>query len=116
MKTYAAVVRVSHMGKRKAGSKEFHADEEQKDAIKAWAKAKKVRVKFLAPELNVSGGLPIEKRPSLLAAIEGVEQGKYAGVVAAYLSRLGRNVKEQLRTWDRVEAAGGEIVAIPRRH
>ena len=30
----------------------------------------------------------------------------------AYLSRLGRNVSEQLRTWDRVEAAGGEIVSV----
>lgn len=112
MKTYAAVVRVSHMGKRKQDSESFHADEEQVAAVEAWGKANRARVDVLQPELNVSGGLPIEKRPSLLAAIEGVEQGIYAGIVVAYLSRLGRNVTEQLRTWSRVEAAGGEIVSI----
>lgn len=112
MKTYAAVVRVSHLGKRKPGSDEFHADQDQVAVAKAWAKANNARLDVLPAELNVSGGLPIEKRPSLLKAIEGVERGVYAGIVVAYLSRLGRNVKEQLRTWDRVEAVGGEIVSI----
>jgi site-specific DNA recombinase len=112
MKTYAAVVRVSHLGKRKQGSDSFHADGDQVAAVEAWAKANGARVAVLPAELNVSGGLPIEKRPSLLAAIEGVERGVYAGIVVAYLSRLGRNVAEQLRTWSRVEAAGGEVVSI----
>lgn len=112
MKTYAAVVRVSHLGKRKQGSDSFHADEDQVAAVEAWAKVNGARVDVLPAELNVSGGLPIERRPSLLAAIEGVERGVYAGIVVAYLSRLGRNVAEQLRTWSRVEAAGGEVVSI----
>jgi|GEM_PF-3453598 len=112
MQPYAAVVRVSHLGKRKRGSDSFHADEDQVAAVEAWAKANGARVEVLPAELNVSGGLPIEKRPSLLAAIEGVERGIYAGIVVAYLSRLGRSVSEQLRTWSRVEAAGGEIVSI----
>jgi len=112
MKVYAAVVRVSHLGKRKQGSDSFHADEDQIAAVEAWGKANGVRVEVLPAELNVSGGLPIEQRPSLLAAVEGVERGIYAGIVVAYLSRLGRNVAEQLRTWSRVEAAGGEVVSI----
>lgn len=112
MKTYAAVVRVSHLGRRKQGSDSFHADDDQVAAVEAWGKANGVRIEVLPAELNVSGGLPIEKRPSLLAAIEGVERGIYAGIVVAYLSRLGRNVAEQLRTWSRVEAAGGEVVSI----
>ena len=112
MKSYAAVVRVSHLGKRKRDSDSFHADEDQVAAVEAWGKANGVRVEVLPAELNVSGGLPIEERPSLLAAIEGVERGVYAGIVVAYLSRLGRSVAEQLRTWSRVEAAGGEIVSI----
>ena len=33
-------------------------------------------------------------------------------MVVAYLSRLGRNVGEQLRVWDRVQAVGGEVVSI----
>lgn len=112
METYAAVVRVSALGRRKADSEKFHSDDDQIGAVEAWAKAKGGLVQVMEPELNVSGGLPIEKRPSLLAAIEGVEQGIYAGIVVAYLSRLGRNVTEQLRTWSRVEAAGGKIVTI----
>jgi DNA invertase Pin-like site-specific DNA recombinase len=112
METWAGVVRVSHMGERKAGSETFHADREQLDPIEAWAKKKGVALDVLDPELGVSGGLPLEQRPSLLRAVEGVESGQYAGIVVAYLSRLGRNVAEQLRVWDRVEAAEGEIVTI----
>jgi site-specific DNA recombinase len=66
----------------------------------------------MEPELGVSGGLPVEGRPSLRRAVEGVEQGEYSGIVVAYLSRLGRNLPEQLRVWDRVQAAGGQIVTI----
>lgn len=112
MQTFAGIVRVSHMGERKADSEKFHADADQMEEIEAWAKAKGVRVNFLPPELDVSGGWSIEKRPSLLAAVEGIESGKYAGLVVAYLSRMGRSVTKQLATWDRVEAAGGEVVSV----
>jgi site-specific DNA recombinase len=112
MKQWAALVRVSHMGDRRANSDAFHADREQLDPIETWAKAKPAPLEVMPPELGVSGGLPLEQRPSLLRAVEGVESGAYAGIVVAYLSRLGRNVAEQLRVWDRVEAAGGQVVAI----
>lgn len=112
MRPWAAVVRVSHMGDRKAGTDTFHADREQLAPIEDWAAARGVRIEVMPPELGVSGGLPLEDRPSLLRAVEGVEGGDFTGIVVAYLSRLGRNVAEQLRVWDRVEAAGGQIVAI----
>jgi len=67
---------------------------------------------ILTPELDVSGGLPLEQRPSLMQAILGVEAGDYDAIIVAYLSRLGRNVREQLRAWERVEAAGGHIIAV----
>jgi DNA invertase Pin-like site-specific DNA recombinase len=110
MDTYAAVVRVSQMGGRKVGSDRFHADQEQLEPIKAWAAMEGVALDVLPPEFGVSGGLPLEQRPSLLRAVEGCESGEYDGLVVAYLSRLGRNVREQLRVWDRVEAAGKRIV------
>src|SRR5262245_52908380 len=112
MKPWAAVVRVSHMAGRRADSDRFHADREQLDPIERWAAARGVALEVMPPELGVSGGLPLEQRPSLMRAIEGVEGGEFAGLVVAYLSRLGRNVAEQLRAWDRVEAAGGQIVTI----
>jgi DNA invertase Pin-like site-specific DNA recombinase len=100
------------MGGRKAGADNVHADRDQIDEIERHAAALGATVTILAPELNVSGGLPLERRPSLLAAIEGVEAGRYDAICVAYLSRLGRNTREQLKAWDRVEAAGGRIIVI----
>lgn len=109
---WAGVVRISHMGARKAGDANVHADRDQIDAIERHARLRGATVTILPPELDVSGGLPLERRPSLLAAIEGVERGVYDGIIVAYLSRLGRNVREQLKAWDRVEAAGGRIIVV----
>ena len=111
MATWAGVVRVSHMGERRVGADDFHADRQQIAAIEG-AVPRGDRLDILPPELDVSGGLPLERRPSLLAAVEGVERGQYAGIIVAYLSRLGRNVREQLRAWDRVEEAGGRIIVV----
>lgn len=60
----------------------------------------------------MSGGAPLSGRPSLQEAVEGVESGAFQGIMVAYLSRLGRNVREQLAVWDRVEAAGARIVVV----
>lgn len=110
--TWAGVVRISHMGARRAGDENVHADRDQLHAIEQHARAHGARLVLLPPELDVSGGLPLERRPSLLAAIQGVERGLYDAIVVAYLSRLGRSVREQLRAWDRVEAAGGKIIVV----
>src|SRR6266487_262106 len=99
MKTYAGVIRVSHMGKRKADSEEFHSTEDQERAIRSWAKGQKAKVDLLEPELDVKSHLPLDQRPAMSRAIEGVEQGRYAGIVVAYLSRFGRNIKEELLAW-----------------
>src|SRR4051794_24614453 len=112
MAVYAALTRVSHMGERKAGANNFHADHDQLEAIEHWAQRQGVGLEILPAELDVSGGLPIERRPSLMRAIEGVETGAYAGVTVAYLTRFGRNLREQLRAWDRIEAAGGRVVVV----
>ena len=65
-------------------------------------------IEWMEPELDVSGGKPIEQRPSLLAAIEGVERGEYAGIVSANLKRLTRS-RSGIAIWERVEAAGGRV-------
>lgn len=108
---WAGVVRVSFVGGR--GGDRFHAEREQIEEIQRGVSGiKGAQLELLPSELDVSGGLPLEQRPSLLRAVEGVENGTYAGVIVAYLSRLGRSVSEQLRAWDRVEAAGGRIVVV----
>jgi site-specific DNA recombinase len=108
----AGLVRVSRVGLRDVESDRFHASDDQVSEIKRYAAAHGVDAEILPPELDISGGLPLEKRPSLLAAVEGVERGEYNGIIVSYLSRLGRNVREQLRCWDRVEAAGGKVIVV----
>lgn len=110
MTVYAGLVRVSHMGERKKGSDDFHADREQLEAVQRGL-PHGATLDMLEPELNTSGGLPLAQRPSLLAAVEGVEQGRYAGIIVGYLSRLGRRM-DLLEVWERVEAAGGRIIAV----
>ncbi len=111
-KPWAGLVRVSHMGARREGDTDFHSDREQVDAMVERAQRIGVELHLLPPELDVSGGAPLAQRPSLLAAVEGVERGEYAGLMVAYISRLGRNTREQLAAWDRIEAAGGRIIAV----
>lgn len=106
MSTWAGIVRVSHVGRR--NGERFHADDEQVADVERYAAMHKASVVFMAPELSVSGGKPIDERPALKAAIEGVESGQYTGIVVAYLSRLTRS-RSGLEIWDRVEAAGGHV-------
>jgi DNA invertase Pin-like site-specific DNA recombinase len=103
------------MGDRKAGAPNVHADREQVEDVTAEAKRMRVPLRMLPPELDVSGGVPLDDRPSLREAVEGVEQDRYSGIIVSYLSRLGRSVREQLAVWDRVEQAGGRIVVVRER-
>lgn len=108
----AGIVRVSSLGNRQAGADNMHADRDQIADLQRYAAEHGHTLTVLPPELNVSGGLPLAKRPSLLAAIEGIEQDRYDAIIVSYLSRLGRNIREQLKAWDRVEAAGGRIIVV----
>src|SRR5258705_138533 len=103
--TLAGLVRVSQMGDRKADADNFHSERDQVSALKGGAEKAGMRLDLLPSELDVSGGLPIDRRPSLKAAVEGVESGKYAGIIVAYQSRLGRDVEIEESVWRRVERA-----------
>jgi DNA invertase Pin-like site-specific DNA recombinase len=65
---------------------------------------------MLPPELDRSGG--DETRPVLEAAVRGVEDGSFCGIVVAYLSRAGRSVVHLLDTYARVERAGGRVICV----
>lgn len=108
--TWAGIVRVSHMGGRKAASADFHSEREQIAALRDAVTKVGGELEVLPSELDVSGGLPLEQRPALRAAVEGVERGTYAGIVVAYQSRLGRDVEHEEAVWRRVEKAGGQIL------
>ena len=97
------------MGNRRTGTESFHSERDQITAALAVVPDGD-RPDILPSELDVSGGLALALRPSLLAAVEGVESGRYVGIIVAYHSRLGREVEEEEAVWRRVEAAGGRIV------
>ncbi|HET6869416.1 MAG TPA: recombinase family protein, partial [Solirubrobacteraceae bacterium] len=105
------VVRVSEQGDRE--DEHFHSPEVQIDAAKRWAKKQGDRI-VAEPfrEIDVSGKLPLSKRPGLVAAIELIEAGQADQLVVAYFDRLVRSLKVQLEVIERVEKAGGEIFAL----
>ena len=108
MSAWAGYIRVSHVGGR-AGDR-FHSPDDQAEAITGWARARGEPVVLLPPELDESGGR--QDRPILLEALEGIERREYRGLVVAYLSRASRSARHLLEVWDRVEAAGGQVVAV----
>jgi DNA invertase Pin-like site-specific DNA recombinase len=101
----AGYVRVSHVGGR-TGDR-FHSPTEQIDEIAAWARRSKHIVEMLAPELDAKGS--DATRPTLRKAVDGIRDGTYSGVVVAYLSRAGRDLRLMLDLWDEVEHAGGAV-------
>src|ERR671914_131360 len=109
-KPFAGVVRVSHMGRRKEDAPDFHSKRDQVKAMRDAARDLGVELKILPAELSIGGGEPLDRRPSMRAAVEGVERGSYEGVMVAYQSRLGRDVEIEEGIWRRVERAGGRIV------
>jgi DNA invertase Pin-like site-specific DNA recombinase len=104
----AAVIRSSDRVAERQRQGTYHGDEDQLADVDRYCKARRLAYELLPPELDVSGGRPISERPSLRAAIEGVEAGLYSGIVAANLKRLTRS-RSGLEIWERVEAAGGHV-------
>src|SRR3954451_13900364 len=98
---FVGLVRVSHMGDRRAGAPNVNTDRDQIREVTAEARRMDVPLRILPAVLDVSGGVPLKDRPSLRQAVEGIESGNYARLIVAYLSRLVRNVREQLQVWDR---------------
>lgn len=62
---------------------------------------------MLPAELDAKGS--DAERPVFRSAVDGVKNGTYSGVIVAYLSRAGRDLRLMLDLWDEVEAAGGAV-------
>src|ERR1700757_3207754 len=103
------VVRVSEQGDRE--DENFHSPKAQLARAKSWSEDQGNRIVGTFEEIDVSGKLPLAKRPGLLRAIELVEAGEADHIVVAYFDRLGRSLKVQLQGIERVEHAGGGIYA-----
>lgn len=64
------------------------------------------------PEINVSGGKALTKRKGLLWGVEAIEAGEASVLIVGYFDRLVRDLKIQWEIVSRVEAAGGEVLAV----
>ena len=104
------IVRVSEQGDREEDR--FHSPENQLDAIRKECEAPGLALIGYDPEINVSGGLPLEERPVLHAAVLAIEAGEADVIMAPALDRLVRSRKVQDQVRDRVQAAGGRLVSL----
>jgi site-specific DNA recombinase len=104
------VVRVSHVGKRTG--ERFVSPSEQRERIETACARDGLKLGEVFEELDVSGGADLAKRPGLGRAIALVEAGKADVVVVAYFDRLVRSLAVQRELLERVEQAGGAILAV----
>jgi len=77
------VVRVSEQGDRE--DENFHSPKAQLARAKLWSEDQGNRVVDAFEDIDVSGKLPLARRPGLLKAIEMVEAGEADHIVVAYL-------------------------------
>lgn len=104
------IVRVSRLSGREGEN--FASPDEQRQRIEAECERDGIALLDFIPEMDVSGGTPLAKREGLRTAVERVEAGEAQVLVAAYFARLCRSLKVQGELIERVEAAGGQVLAV----
>ncbi len=104
------IIRVSQINGRDGES--FASPGEQRERIEAACKRDGLKLVQAFDEMDVSGGTALERRTGLRTAIETIESGQAEVIVAAYFDRLVRSLKVQAELVERVEAAGGEVLAL----
>jgi DNA invertase Pin-like site-specific DNA recombinase len=104
------IVRVSRVGDR--AGEQFVSPSEQRERIRTACERDGLTLVDTLEELDVSGGAPLAKRPGLRKAIDLVEAGEADTVIVAFFDRLVRSLRVQLEVAERVEAAGGTIIAL----
>jgi len=97
---------------RKSKGSEGASPVQQRESIGRDCERRGLKLIEVHEELEVKGATPLAKRKGLLAAIEAVEAGRAEVVVAAYFDRLMRSLTVQAELVSRVEAAGGEVLAV----
>jgi DNA invertase Pin-like site-specific DNA recombinase len=104
------IVRVSQVGGR--GGERFVSLDEQRQRIEVACERDGIILLDVLEEPDVSGGKPLDQRPGLSAAVAAIEAGKAEVVAAAYFDRLFRSLQTQAEVVSRVEAAGGQVLAV----
>lgn len=101
------VVRVSQVGAR--DEDRLASPEQQTDVVTAVCRRERWDLISVLPEINVSGGDPLEMRTGLRHAVEAIEAGRADVVVVAYFDRMFRSLDVQRSVQARVREAGGRL-------
>jgi site-specific DNA recombinase len=110
MRRAIGIVRVSQVGGREGES--FASPNIQADRIRNVCDREGLTLLKIVEELDVSGGADLKDRPGLGPAVEAVEAREAEVIAAAYFDRFFRNMKVQQQVLERVEAAGGKVLAV----
>lgn len=108
--TAIGIVRVSQVRGREGDT--FVSPSEQRERIETACADQTLRLREVIEELDVSGGTPLAERTGLRRAVEGIEAGNASVLVVAYFDRLFRSLRVQAEVVQRVEAAGGRVLAL----
>jgi DNA invertase Pin-like site-specific DNA recombinase len=108
------IVRVSQTKGREG--ERFVSPEEQRERIEATCARDGMTLLTVDEKLDVSGGNALAKRPGLGAAVAAIEAGEANVVAAAYFDRLFRSLSTQAEVIERVEKAGGQVLAVEVGH
>jgi len=101
-------VRVSRVGGRSGDA--FISPGEQKEKVRAWAKAHGHTIAKWHEDLDQPGSKA--NRPGLIAAMARIEEGKSQGLVVARLDRFGRSVQDSANLLARIRAADGVLCTV----
>lgn len=101
-------IRVSRVGGRSGDA--FISPGEQKERVKAWAKAQGHQITKWHEDLDQPGSKA--DRPGLNAAMERIESGATGGLVVARLDRFGRSVQDSANLLARIRAADGVLCTV----
>lgn len=93
------------------GREESLSPAEQRERIASLCERESLELIEVHEEIDVSGGTPLVDRVGLRAAVEAIEAGAAEVVVVAYFDRLFRSISVQAEVGERIEAAGGNILA-----
>ena len=106
------IVRVSKVAGREGDS--FVSPTDQRHSIHQAAEREALTLgdTDIFEELDVSGGDPLTRRPGLTEALRRIESGQAQVLVVAYFDRLFRKLSVQEQVLERVEAAGGTVLAV----
>jgi site-specific DNA recombinase len=105
---FAGYIRVSDVGGRNGDS--FISPDVQRETIERLAQSRGLELGETVQELDVSGGKSIDSR-ELGRLVREVEAGELEGIIVWKVSRFSRNQLDAVQVLDRIDRAGGRLLA-----